>query len=182
MSPSNNMGQKLKQLRQNKHLTQAKLADQLHVSRQTISSWETQRNHPDLNMIQTIAAFYEVPIESLITGTKRKPVLKIDAFLVWSCLLVCLILERLTQATTVGALYWFDILIVWIIGMLVVSSRLSRWFKIKSNVFSRLSLVLFGLLLLIGELTNLFSMGFGLMVTSIFLGGFSIIGSLLIKN
>ena len=40
-------GQKLKKLRTEKNLTQKDLADQLHVTFQTVSKWESDINEPD---------------------------------------------------------------------------------------------------------------------------------------
>lgn len=61
-------GSQIKQLRINRHLTQADLARQLHVSRQTISSWETNRNLPDLAMVVVIAQTFHLSLDQLILG------------------------------------------------------------------------------------------------------------------
>lgn len=45
------IGRKIKENRVNKELTQEQLAKKLNVSRTTISSWETGRTYPDLEMI-----------------------------------------------------------------------------------------------------------------------------------
>ncbi|MFK5278488.1 helix-turn-helix transcriptional regulator, partial [Lacticaseibacillus paracasei] len=40
------LGSRLKQLRKARGMTQSQLADDLFVSRKTVSSWETGRNQP----------------------------------------------------------------------------------------------------------------------------------------
>ena len=46
-----NLSEKIKKLRAENKLTQEQLAKNLQVSRSTISSWETGRSYPDLEMI-----------------------------------------------------------------------------------------------------------------------------------
>ncbi|WP_318531087.1 DUF3955 domain-containing protein [Lapidilactobacillus wuchangensis] len=61
-------GNQIKQLRTTHQLTQADLATRLHVSRQTISSWETNRNLPDLPMVVLIAQTFQLSLDQLILG------------------------------------------------------------------------------------------------------------------
>lgn len=43
------LSQQLKTSRQNAGLSQTKVAEQLHISRQAISQWENGKNYPDLD-------------------------------------------------------------------------------------------------------------------------------------
>ncbi|GAN37163.1 xre family transcriptional regulator [Lacticaseibacillus paracasei NRIC 1917] len=47
-------------------MTQVNLAEQLHVSRHTVSNWENDRNLPDLEMVTRIAQIFEVSLDTLI--------------------------------------------------------------------------------------------------------------------
>ncbi|KRM10787.1 helix-turn-helix domain-containing protein [Paucilactobacillus suebicus] len=58
------------QIRTQSKLTQTEMADQLHVSRQTISSWETGRNLPDLETVVIIAQHFGITLDDLILGDK----------------------------------------------------------------------------------------------------------------
>lgn len=58
----------IKTIRTQHQLTQAELAAKLHVSRQTISSWETGRNLPDLETVVMIAQVFHVKLDTLILG------------------------------------------------------------------------------------------------------------------
>ena len=53
------IGEHLKELRKAKGVTQEVLADQLGVSRRTVSRWETGSNMPDLDIIVLLADYYE---------------------------------------------------------------------------------------------------------------------------
>lgn len=61
-------GSQVKKLRTAKGLTQEQLAQKLNVSRQTISSWENNRNLPDLEMVVTIAKIFQLSLDQLILG------------------------------------------------------------------------------------------------------------------
>lgn len=177
---SSDIGTKLKQLRLNHHLTQLDLARELHVSRQTVSSWETNRNHPDVDTIQAIANFYQMSMTSLISKNEPSPVNSIIKFSAWSCILFCLVLERLTQVSTNEGLYWFDMLIVWIVIFLIIKGSIRRRLNWHTTLFNQIHLILFGTVVLIGGTNNLFNMGFGLMVTSVVVGLFSIINGIVL--
>ena len=42
------IGQKLKSARTNSKMTQEKVAEEIQVSRQTISNWENNKSYPDI--------------------------------------------------------------------------------------------------------------------------------------
>ena len=54
------IGRFLKELRLEKEMTQEQLAEQVGVSRRTVSRWETGNNLPDLSVIVELADFYDV--------------------------------------------------------------------------------------------------------------------------
>ena len=61
-------GSQIKKLRTSRRLTQEQLAQKLNVSRQTISSWENNRNLPDLEMVVMIAKTFQLSLDRLILG------------------------------------------------------------------------------------------------------------------
>lgn len=61
-------GTQIKKLRNSRELTQEQLAQKLNVSRQTISSWENNRNLPDLEMVVQISQIFELSLDTLILG------------------------------------------------------------------------------------------------------------------
>ena len=61
-------GAVIKELREKKHLTQAKLAKRLCVSDKTISKWETGKGYPDISLLESIAKVFEISVTELISG------------------------------------------------------------------------------------------------------------------
>jgi transcriptional regulator with XRE-family HTH domain len=59
-------GERLKELRKSKNLTQEKLAEQLSVNRDALAKWETDRSYPDINIIRELADLFEVTTDYLL--------------------------------------------------------------------------------------------------------------------
>lgn len=55
-----NMSKKLKYQRKKNNLSQGDVAKRLHITRQAISQWETERSRPDLENLQLISQIYKV--------------------------------------------------------------------------------------------------------------------------
>ena len=62
--------EKLQELRKNRGLTQEELAEDLYVSRTAISKWESGRGYPSVDSLKSIAAYFSVTIDELLTGEK----------------------------------------------------------------------------------------------------------------
>lgn len=62
----------IKRLRNARNISQEALAEKLFISRQAVSSWENDRTQPDIEMISKLAEVFNVSIEELIYGEKRK--------------------------------------------------------------------------------------------------------------
>ena len=62
------LGERLYELRKSKHLSQEQVAEQLNVTRQTISKWETDESKPDFDKIVPICNLYGISSEQLLKG------------------------------------------------------------------------------------------------------------------
>ena len=60
------LSEKLRELRTDKGLTQEHIAQQLFVTRQTVSKWETGVNDPDLSTIVRLCDTYGVTLDYLL--------------------------------------------------------------------------------------------------------------------
>ncbi|MEC6747861.1 helix-turn-helix domain-containing protein [Marinilactibacillus sp. XAAS-LB27] len=60
------IGDKIKEGRLNKGYTQEQVAEILHVSRSTISSWEVNRTYPPLDMLVTLGDLYEISLDVIL--------------------------------------------------------------------------------------------------------------------
>ena len=74
-----NVSKNIKRQRVSRGLTQEQLAERLHVTRQTVSSWETGRTQPDLDMLVSLSAALDAEIEALIYGKRRDHSLETEA-------------------------------------------------------------------------------------------------------
>lgn len=65
-------GKKVKQLREEKGMTQQILADRLYVTRQAVSRWECGARYPDLLTVKKIAQILEVSVDELLSGEELR--------------------------------------------------------------------------------------------------------------
>lgn len=70
------IGSFLKELRNEKGLTQVQLAEQLNVSNRSVSRWETGSTLPDISILVELAEFYEVDIKEIIDGERKSETMK----------------------------------------------------------------------------------------------------------
>ena len=61
-------GATIKQLRESRNLTQAKLAEEVGVSAQTISKWETAKGLPDISLLQPLSKALGISVIELMNG------------------------------------------------------------------------------------------------------------------
>ena len=63
-----NLGNKIRELRVNKGLTQEQLATALNLSPQAISKWENDQAEPDIATVLKLAQIYHISLDLLLTG------------------------------------------------------------------------------------------------------------------
>ncbi len=64
-------GSFLRELRNEKQLTQEQLAERFGVTNRSVSRWETGSNMPDLSILVELADFYDVDIRDIIDGERK---------------------------------------------------------------------------------------------------------------
>ena len=75
--------EKLKMLRKEKGFTQENLADELNVSRQAITKWESGDGTPDIENLKQISNLFNTTIDELINFKNRV----LDLWVVKQCFL-----------------------------------------------------------------------------------------------
>lgn len=60
------IGNHLKYLRKQHGYTQEYIANHLHISRQAVSGWETNKNYPDLENVLELSKLYNISIDNLL--------------------------------------------------------------------------------------------------------------------
>lgn len=65
-----NLADRIQSLRKAKGISQEELAEQVGVSRQAVSKWESGQSTPDLEKIVIMSEFFEVTTDYLLKGTE----------------------------------------------------------------------------------------------------------------
>lgn len=124
------IGDKIKQQRKQKRLTQEELSEKLHVSRQTISKWETGLVTPDVDNIIQLCQIFEISTDELLTNSSNyisKKAFIIDIItmaismigtLVFSVLLITNKVNADSSVVTINA---YGILSIIFLGLLITS-------------------------------------------------------------
>lgn len=64
-------GEKIKTARLKKGLTQEQVAQELYISRQAVSNWESGKNYPDLETLCLLSDLYQISLDTLLKGDKK---------------------------------------------------------------------------------------------------------------
>lgn len=73
------LNEKLLELRKQKGLTQAELAEILFVSRTAVSKWESGRGYPSIDSLKAIAKFFGITIDELLSGEELLTIAEEDS-------------------------------------------------------------------------------------------------------
>ena len=61
-------GAMIRELREQRRMTQAELAERLFVSDKTVSKWENGKGYPDISLLEPIAEVFGVSVTELLSG------------------------------------------------------------------------------------------------------------------
>ena len=61
-------GALIREAREEKNLSQQQLAEQLHITRTTVSKWENGRGMPDVSLLERLAEVLELSVSELVCG------------------------------------------------------------------------------------------------------------------
>ena len=73
------LGEKIKELRINKGISQEKLAENLNVSRSSIAKWETNGGIPEISNLILIADFFDVSLDVLFDNAKESNITAVES-------------------------------------------------------------------------------------------------------
>ena len=68
----NTIGEKIRELRRSRGLSQSELAEHLGVTGQAVSKWETGSTLPDMNLLPFLASFFGIAIDDLFSYSTEK--------------------------------------------------------------------------------------------------------------
>lgn len=80
------VGEFIKKLRKENHLTQAEFAEKYGITYQAVSNWEHGKNLPDIALLKQIADDFNVSIDELL-GSEKKPLKKDNNYLIISVII-----------------------------------------------------------------------------------------------
>ena len=72
MLNNNEFGAKIADLRKEKGLTQAQLADLLNISNKTVSRWETGEGYPEITLLSPLARALGVTVDELLAEPAKE--------------------------------------------------------------------------------------------------------------
>lgn len=80
-----NISKQIQYFRKRDNMSQEELAEKLHVSRQSISNWENERNYPDIHNLLMMSILFDVSLDDLVKGDVKimKEKLQKSIFLKW---------------------------------------------------------------------------------------------------
>lgn len=61
------LGERLQTARQEKGMTQEDIAQELFVTRQTISRWEQNKTLPNIHVLEKLSQYYDTPLENFVS-------------------------------------------------------------------------------------------------------------------
>lgn len=91
-------GSTIRELREGKNLTQAELAEKLHVSDKTISKWENAKGYPDVSLLEPIAQALDISVTELLCGRVIQNI-NISANMMRSKFYVCPVCANIIHST-----------------------------------------------------------------------------------
>jgi len=73
-------GDRIKELRKNKNLTQLELATKLNITDKAVSKWESNLGEPSIDLLLKLSTLFDVSIDYLLTGINREKVISMSEF------------------------------------------------------------------------------------------------------
>jgi len=71
-------GDRIKELRKSKDLTQLELAEKLNITDKAVSKWENNHGEPSVDLLLELSKLFDVSIDYLITGDDREKIIKMS--------------------------------------------------------------------------------------------------------
>lgn len=66
MLSSYQLGEALEKIRNEKHLSQVEVSENIHISPKTLSKWEHGESYPDLQALDKLSKLYNIPLIDML--------------------------------------------------------------------------------------------------------------------
>lgn len=122
------LSDRIKAERNKRNMSQDALANELHVSRQAISKWETGQSYPDLEKLIQLSDIFGITLDELVKGDKNleKKLISEERFYknrlsVWGCVLIAAgVLTGFWGGSMYPADLMNDVFLVFLIGAFIL--------------------------------------------------------------
>lgn len=65
------LGQTISEIRKERKMTQEEFAQIFHVTRQTVSNWENEKNYPDLETLISMSDEFNISLDAMLKEDKQ---------------------------------------------------------------------------------------------------------------
>ena len=65
------LGQTIINIRKERNMTQEEFAQIFHVTRQTVSNWEKEKNYPDIETLVSISEQFNISLDAMLKEDKQ---------------------------------------------------------------------------------------------------------------
>lgn len=129
-----NLNLKLQELRKKNNLSQAEVAEYLHVSRQAISQWENGKASPDIENIKKMCQLYHISVGDLLgleNEKKEQPRKSIegDIYAILELLVIVIILSLTSKIEILGI-----VISVFMMIRALISKMQTKWLVVFVSV------------------------------------------------
>jgi transcriptional regulator with XRE-family HTH domain len=134
-----NLPVRLKELRKKKHnMTQEEVAEKIHISRQTLSNWETGKSYPDLQSLLYLLELYNTTLYDLVNQditTMKSKVIRRDIYILAYLFLMSIIVFILSIVAFIKINLFISIVTISLsIACLTVTSLKLERIKKENNI------------------------------------------------
>ena len=140
----------LKYLRKQANLTQEQLAEELNVSRQAITKWESGQSMPDIENLIELSYIFSVTIDSLVGDIESKSSLRINKkinsigwfiapFIIVYIFITIAISNFVKYISNKEDLVFPTVAIMIILGTILFIISIKKWLKEKQNTIINLT-------------------------------------------
>lgn len=160
-------GERLKQARESKGMTQQSLADKLFVTRQTVSRWECGERYPDVETIKKLSSILEVSADTLFADEDRVQVIEKSPVIEksWKNNILLSMYAAIMVIFLIQAITYVDGFVKSGAG----SFEFDTWYNVFMLVKDLLEIVLFGFGFVWAIVDNLIPKKIGIIVSGYFI-------------
>ncbi|MFJ8119994.1 helix-turn-helix domain-containing protein [Bacillus mycoides] len=130
-----NIGRQIQYFRKRDNMSQEKLAEKIHVSRQSISNWENERNYPDIHNLLMMSILFNVSLDDLVKGDVKimKEELQKSTFFKWSYIMLASMIILPISITLVFYFFGYYGLIIPLVLTILLMFSLQQIENIKKE-------------------------------------------------